>query len=226
MSGGLVPSKSTVYVSNLPFSLTNNDLHKLYEIHGKIAKVTIVKDRITRRSKGVAFVLFVDKEAAHKCIQQEDGKELLGRTIKCSIARDNGRTTEFIQRKIYDDKSFCYECKQEGHLSYSCPRNSLGPRDPPPKKERKRRFKERDSHSSLEQFYSDDEFDYKMIKKANIAIENCATESDEETLSAAIKKEQDQRKIEHSSTSWDQPSVKIKIHQSSYFSDEEEQTSD
>jgi len=36
--------------------------------------------------------------------------QMFGRTIKASIAKDNGRATEFIRRKVYKDKSRCYEC--------------------------------------------------------------------------------------------------------------------
>jgi len=35
---------------------------------------------------------------------------MFGRTIKASIAKDNGRAAEFIRRKVYKDKSCCYEC--------------------------------------------------------------------------------------------------------------------
>lgn len=36
--------------------------------------------------------------------------QMFGRTIKCSIAKDNGRASDFIRRKNYPDKSRCYEC--------------------------------------------------------------------------------------------------------------------
>ena len=68
-------------------------------------RVTIVKDKVSRESKGVAFVLYVDRTSAHKAVIALNRKELFGRTIKCSIARDNGRATEFIKRKIYKDKT-------------------------------------------------------------------------------------------------------------------------
>ncbi len=119
MSGGLAPSKSTVYVSNLDFNLTNNDIAKVFEKYGRIAKVTLVKDKVTRESKGVAFILYIAKEDAQTCVQSMNNTELNGRTIKVSIAVDNGRTKEFIKRKEYKDKSKCYECGEEGHMSYT-----------------------------------------------------------------------------------------------------------
>ena len=67
--------------------------------------MTIVKDRVSRESKGVAFVLFVDRASAYRAIQGLNRKELFGRTLKVCIATDNGRTTEFIKRKVYKDKS-------------------------------------------------------------------------------------------------------------------------
>ncbi|XP_054844054.1 zinc finger CCHC-type and RNA-binding motif-containing protein 1 isoform X3 [Eublepharis macularius] len=141
MSGGLAPSKSTVYVSNLPFSLTNNDLYRIFSKYGKVVKVTIMKDKDTRKSKGVAFILFLDKESAQNCSRALNNKQLFGRVIKASIAIDNGRAAEFIRRRNYYDKSKCYECGETGHLSYACPKNMLGEREPPKKKEKKKRKK-------------------------------------------------------------------------------------
>lgn len=56
---------------------------------------------------------------------------MFGRTLKVSIAKDNGKADEFAKRREYPDKSRCYECGEEGHLSYKCPRNVLGDKSPP-----------------------------------------------------------------------------------------------
>lgn len=138
-SGGLAPSKSTVYVSNLDYSLTNSDLHTIFSTFGKVAKVTVLKDRQTRQSRGVAFILFVSRDDAVKAAKGIDKKVLNGRTLSASIAADNGRATEFIKKKVYKDKSRCYECGEDGHLSYECPKNSLGPRERPEPSKKGRR---------------------------------------------------------------------------------------
>uniref|UniRef100_A0A5K3EG73 Zinc finger CCHC-type and RNA-binding motif-containing protein 1 n=1 Tax=Mesocestoides corti TaxID=53468 RepID=A0A5K3EG73_MESCO len=141
----LAPSKSTVYISNIPFSLTNCDLHKMLEPYGQIARVTVLKDKVTRKSKGVAFVLFLSINDAQQCARKLNGSEILGRTIKASIAVDNGRAAEFIRHREYPDKSRCYECGKNGHLSYVCPNNVFGPRPRP--KEKKKTPKSRGQQS-------------------------------------------------------------------------------
>ncbi|XP_076912455.1 U11/U12 small nuclear ribonucleoprotein 31 kDa protein-like [Bidens hawaiensis] len=138
-SGGLAPSKSTVYVSNLDYSLTNSDIFTIFSTFGKVAKVTIVKDRVTRASRGVAFVLFVARDDAVKAVEGINGKLLNKRTLSASIAADNGRAPEFIRRRVYKDKSRCYECGEGGHLSYECPKNQLGARERPQASKRGRR---------------------------------------------------------------------------------------
>lgn len=169
MSGGLAPSKSTVYVSNFPFSLTNNDLHKIFEKYGQVVKVTVVKDRNTRKSKGVAFVLYLQRDSAHQAVRALNATQLFGRTIKCQIAQDNGRATEFIRKKNYPDKSKCYECGDEGHLSYKCPKNILGEREPPPKKDKKKKKKDDEKNDFVNLSDEESEVEGENLKAESLA---------------------------------------------------------
>ncbi|KAK3770285.1 hypothetical protein RRG08_029940 [Elysia crispata] len=212
----LAPSKSTVYVSNLPFSLTNNDLHKIFEKYGKVVKVTIMKDKVTRQSKGVAFVLFLDRESAHTAVRALHKTKMFERTISCSIAKDNGRAPEFIRRKEYTDKSRCYECGDEGHLSYKCPKNLLGEREPPPKKKKKKKFE--DDESEKEE--TDSEDDTRIGEK-------------DESLAAAIQYQQEMMlrastlDTTGANSSGAVIGIKRKVYRKdTYFSDEEEEASD
>ncbi|XP_065311367.1 zinc finger CCHC-type and RNA-binding motif-containing protein 1-like [Dermacentor andersoni] len=208
MSAGLTPSKSTVYVSNLPFKLTNNDLHQIFQKYGKVAKVTVMKDKQTWKSKGVAFVLFADPESASKCATSLDNQQLMGRTLRASIAKYNGRAPEFIRRKEYKDKSRCFECGEEGHLSYRCPRNSFGEREAPQKK-KKRRKAQLPKEQEVEATESENEEDPAL-----------------ESLHAAIKYEQQQRERESGSNqqsgAHSSSDSRRRIRKSAYFSDEEE----
>ncbi|XP_055544217.1 zinc finger CCHC-type and RNA-binding motif-containing protein 1-like [Wyeomyia smithii] len=139
MSAQTVPSsRSTVYVSNLPFDLTNIDIRKLFEKHGQIARVTVLRDRHTRKSQGVAFILFTNAKEADQCCTAVNNVQMFGRTLKASIAKDNGRGQQFAKRRDYPDKSRCYECGEQGHVSYKCPKNVLGDKSPPRTKGRKR----------------------------------------------------------------------------------------
>nr|XP_020025356.1 zinc finger CCHC-type and RNA-binding motif-containing protein 1 [Castor canadensis] len=214
MSGGLAPSKSTVYVSNLPFSLTNNDLYRIFSKYGKVVKVTIMKDKDTRKSKGVAFILFLDKDSALNCTRAINNKQLFGRVIKASIAIDNGRAAEFIRRRNYFDKSKCYECGESGHLSYACPKNMLGEREPPKKKEKKKKKKVPEPEEEIE-----------AVEESEDEGEDPALDSLSQAIAfqqAKIEEEQNKWKPSAGGPSTSDDSRRPRIKKSAYFSDEEE----
>ncbi|MHC4860426.1 MAG: RNA recognition motif domain-containing protein [Planctomycetota bacterium] len=77
-----------LYVGNLPFSSTDEELRELFETHGAIASVNVITDRETGRSRGFGFVEFEDGSGADAAIQALDGKDLGGRTIRVSEARE------------------------------------------------------------------------------------------------------------------------------------------
>ncbi len=74
-------------------------------------RVTVVKDRVDRhKSRGVAFILFVRREDAIQACKARNGTPLNERTLKVKIASDNGRSREFIKKRVYTNKSTCFEC--------------------------------------------------------------------------------------------------------------------
>lgn len=75
-----------LYVGNLSFSTTSDDLNELFSGVGTVQSVNVVEDRETGRSRGFAFVELSSKEEGENAIAQFDGKEVDGRTLKVNEA--------------------------------------------------------------------------------------------------------------------------------------------
>lgn len=76
-----------LYVGNLPFSVTEQDLEDLFSRSGQVESTNIVTDRDTGRSRGFAFVEMDSREAADAAIQALNGYELDGRSLTVNEAR-------------------------------------------------------------------------------------------------------------------------------------------
>lgn len=81
-------NKAKIYVGNLPFSVTSDDLSNMFQTYGDITDVRLIMDRETGRSKGFGFVTFGSEDAANSALDFND-TEVDGRKVKVSIARDN-----------------------------------------------------------------------------------------------------------------------------------------
>src|SRR5205809_689190 len=76
-----------LFVGNLSFNTTENDLQDAFAAHGTVVEANLVTDRTTGRPRGFAFVTMSSPEEAQKAIDAMNGKELGGRALSVNIAR-------------------------------------------------------------------------------------------------------------------------------------------
>ena len=77
-----------LYVGNLAFSTTEDELRAIFEQHGSVGSVNVITDRETGRPRGFAFVEMDDASAADAAMHALDGSEVGGRSLKVSEAHD------------------------------------------------------------------------------------------------------------------------------------------
>ena len=80
-----------LYAGNLPFSLTQADIENAFAQFGEVDSVNLVIDKDTKRSKGFAFIEMTDPASAKDAMQVLNGSALNGRTIKVSVAKEQGK---------------------------------------------------------------------------------------------------------------------------------------
>jgi len=76
-----------IYVGNLSYRTAEDQLAQHFGKFGQISSTVIVIDRATNRSKGFGFITFESESAAQQAVQEMNGKEIDGRTVKVSIAK-------------------------------------------------------------------------------------------------------------------------------------------
>jgi RNA recognition motif-containing protein len=76
-----------LYVGNLSFETTENDLQDLFQQHGQVDEVRLMMDRMTGKSRGFAFVTMNNDEQAKAAMSGTNGHELNGRALTVNEAR-------------------------------------------------------------------------------------------------------------------------------------------
>ncbi len=76
-----------IYVGNLPYSYSSEDMRKAFEEHGTVESADVIIERDTNRSKGFGFVEMPNSDEANAAMKALDGKDIGGRMLKVSEAR-------------------------------------------------------------------------------------------------------------------------------------------
>ncbi|MBQ8820741.1 RNA-binding protein [Campylobacter sp.] len=76
-----------IYVSNLPYRLSNEELRDIFAAYGEVSRVKIVKDKETNRSKGFGFVEMPNDDEGKMAIAKLNDKDVGGRALRVNEAR-------------------------------------------------------------------------------------------------------------------------------------------
>lgn len=79
----------SIYVGNISFDITPEQLRELFEQHGDVLSVKLINDRYTGKPRGFAFVE-MDDGSAEEAINATDGVEFEGRALKVNLAKPRG----------------------------------------------------------------------------------------------------------------------------------------
>ncbi len=77
-----------LYVGNLPFSVTEDELREVFARHGEVQSVAVIMDRDTGRARGFGFVEMGDSTAAQEAMRALDGSDMGGRSLKVNETQD------------------------------------------------------------------------------------------------------------------------------------------
>lgn len=83
-----MPSK--LYVGNLAYSVTQEDLEEFFSQAGTVVSAAVVMDKMSGQSRGFGFVEMADEESANRAIETLNQAELKGRRLKIDMAREGG----------------------------------------------------------------------------------------------------------------------------------------
>lgn len=80
-----------IYIGNLPFQTTDQELENEFQQFGKIKEIALIRDRHSGEFKGFGFITFVTAESAQQALAS-NGKDFQGRAMKVSVARAEERS--------------------------------------------------------------------------------------------------------------------------------------
>jgi len=76
-----------LYVGNLLFNVSENDLRNAFEQFGQVTEVRLIMDKFSGKSKGFGFIEMPSKDEAEKAIGEMNGKEFMGRALNVNEAK-------------------------------------------------------------------------------------------------------------------------------------------